>query len=229
MKNFDQKPFIHLNKIEGRTFILGDAHGCYDKVCVFLDSVKFSSSDRVIFTGDLIDRGKHSFKMLELVLKNDNIYSVMGNHEYFILTDDYHNHLANGGEWFYDWRISDVERDCWREFIKSFPFGIEFTSRYNKKIGVVHAEPPHDWNLMKAALLENDLKSEAANNLIVSIIWSRKKYKSKNATMIENIDQVYVGHTETDSGEIETLGNTNYIDVRLYKSKLNTYSDYIEL
>ena len=40
-----------------RTIVIGDLHGCYDEALELLDKVGATSSDRIIFTGDLVDRG----------------------------------------------------------------------------------------------------------------------------------------------------------------------------
>lgn len=66
---------------EGRDFVVGDLHGCYDHFMNLLDFVNFDESiDRVFSVGDLIDRGPDSFDCLGL-LKEKWFYSVIGNHE----------------------------------------------------------------------------------------------------------------------------------------------------
>lgn len=61
-----------------RTIVVGDLHGCYDETVELLDRCQATSSDRIIFVGDIIDRGPKPRECIELVKKHE---SVMGNHE----------------------------------------------------------------------------------------------------------------------------------------------------
>ena len=67
--------------LKGNDFVVGDLHGCYDELQALLSFVQFDPQyDRVIATGDLIHRGLHSEKCLEL-LDEKWFYSVLGNHD----------------------------------------------------------------------------------------------------------------------------------------------------
>lgn len=61
-----------------RTIIVGDLHGCYDEAIELLDACKATKDDRIIFTGDLVDRGPKPRECIELAMKHS---SVLGNHE----------------------------------------------------------------------------------------------------------------------------------------------------
>ena len=72
--------YHHTNLI-GRDFVIGDIHGEYDQLMTCLNKIEFDKSkDRLFCVGDLIDRGPKSEKVLTL-LKEDWIFSVLGNHE----------------------------------------------------------------------------------------------------------------------------------------------------
>ncbi len=61
-----------------RTIVIGDLHGCYDEAVELLSSLQATSSDRVIFAGDLIDRGPKPRECVELAMQHE---SLLGNHE----------------------------------------------------------------------------------------------------------------------------------------------------
>jgi hypothetical protein len=61
-----------------RTIILGDLHGCFEQAVTLLDRLAVSASDRVIFAGDLVDRGPKPRECVELAMKHE---CVLGNHE----------------------------------------------------------------------------------------------------------------------------------------------------
>jgi serine/threonine protein phosphatase 1 len=61
-----------------RTIVIGDLHGCYDETLDLLDSLQVTSADRVIFAGDLVDRGPKPRECVELAMKHE---CILGNHE----------------------------------------------------------------------------------------------------------------------------------------------------
>jgi serine/threonine protein phosphatase 1 len=61
-----------------RTIVIGDLHGCYDEAVELLSALQVTSSDRVIFAGDLVDRGPKPRECVELAMKYE---CVLGNHE----------------------------------------------------------------------------------------------------------------------------------------------------
>lgn len=70
-----------LNKNYDRIIIFGDVHGCLDELKMSLDLLKYDpENDRVIFVGDLVDRGPNSGGVVQFVRKN-NFECVCGNHD----------------------------------------------------------------------------------------------------------------------------------------------------
>ena len=68
-----------------RTIFIGDVHGCYDEMMKMLDVVHYTpGEDSIYFTGDLINKGPDSMKVVQELLKNPFQY-VMGNHEAWLL------------------------------------------------------------------------------------------------------------------------------------------------
>ena len=53
-----------------RTIVIGDLHGCHDEALDLLDALHVTSSDRVIFAGDLVDRGPKPRECVELAMKH---------------------------------------------------------------------------------------------------------------------------------------------------------------
>lgn len=61
--------------------IISDVHGCYKTLLALLDKVP--KNEKIIFTGDLIDRGPQSKEVIQLV-RDNNFLVVLGNHEDFM-------------------------------------------------------------------------------------------------------------------------------------------------
>ena len=61
-----------------RTIVIGDLHGCHEEAKELLGRLGASESDRVIFAGDLVDRGPYPRECVELAMKHE---AILGNHE----------------------------------------------------------------------------------------------------------------------------------------------------
>lgn len=107
-----------------RVIIIGDVHGCYKALMNLLSKISFKpEKDKIIFLGDLIDRGDESYEVFQYVksLKEqmgDRCIILMGNHEHMFLN----NHLS----WYYNGAFSTIESfknhdadiDDYKDFIK---------------------------------------------------------------------------------------------------------------
>ena len=69
---------------KNRRIVIGDVHGHYDTLVALLDSISPTSSDRIYFLGDLIDRGPKSAQVVDLVMRN-KYHCLRGNHEEMLL------------------------------------------------------------------------------------------------------------------------------------------------
>ncbi len=73
-----------------RTIVVGDIHGCSDTLRKLLESsCNISSKDRIIFLGDLMDKGLKSKEtldfVLELIANGNKVDIIRGNHEQMFL------------------------------------------------------------------------------------------------------------------------------------------------
>ncbi|HOJ27820.1 MAG TPA: metallophosphoesterase family protein, partial [Spirochaetota bacterium] len=88
-------------------YIIGDIHGYYNKLSGLFEKIKkhITDNDTIIFLGDYIDRGKHSFEVIEFLIDLQQSYNTVylrGNHESMFL--DYLQgkeiplYMYNGGQ-----------------------------------------------------------------------------------------------------------------------------------
>ena len=68
---------IHMT---GRIIAIGDIHGCHQEFSELLTLLQLKPADRLILLGDLVNRGPHSIKVIELAQKH-NAIALLGNHE----------------------------------------------------------------------------------------------------------------------------------------------------
>ena len=67
-----------------RTIFIGDVHGMLDELNILIDRLALNVDDKVIFVGDLLDKGPDSSGVVKLVralTDSNNVVVVMGNHE----------------------------------------------------------------------------------------------------------------------------------------------------
>ena len=68
-------------------YVIGDVQGCFDELISLCSKVNFDpSKDKLIFAGDLVNRGPKSLEVLDFCLKNKkSIKAVLGNHDFYLL------------------------------------------------------------------------------------------------------------------------------------------------
>ena len=68
-------------------YVIGDVQGCYQELMKLLIKIKFKpEEDKIIFAGDLVNRGKESLEVLEFCMQNKkSVKAVLGNHDFYLL------------------------------------------------------------------------------------------------------------------------------------------------
>jgi serine/threonine protein phosphatase 1 len=94
--------------MSGRTFVVGDLHGCITELERLLDAIQPASGDRICFLGDYVDRGPSPRAVIDRLLRlqreGPECTFLKGNHEdmflaYFGLPGRYGDaFLGNGGD-----------------------------------------------------------------------------------------------------------------------------------
>ncbi len=90
-----------------RIFVVGDIHGCFDKLCALMDKIPINNTrDQLIFIGDYIDRGPSSFDVVNYLIdfkkRVPGTIFIKGNHEDMLQNyldgSDRFTYLLNGGQ-----------------------------------------------------------------------------------------------------------------------------------
>lgn len=209
----------------GRVFFTTDVHGSFDLLHEKMKEFAFDSSkDILISSGDWCDRGVDSKYVLDY-LKEPWVYSTRANHEELFIGAHEENWegrftnclLANGGRWVVD--VTDAEVKVIYETFKSMPLAIELVFE-DYRVGVIHAQVPYsDWDKF-SRITKGELEWDGGN----TSQWARDKYDNQSNVHVRGIDIVLTGHTPTNSGEIEQLGNQVYCDLgSFFRQKLSFF------
>ena len=88
-----------LQPSKGKTWVIGDTHGHIKTLTFLLEKLDLDMNDRVIFLGDMIDRGPGSKSIFDLVKeyqKNGHDFvCIRGNHDDLML-QSYHEEMTRG-------------------------------------------------------------------------------------------------------------------------------------
>lgn len=124
--------------MERKRIIIGDVHGCYNTLLRLVEKI-FLQYDResvdLVFTGDLIDRGPRSDRVIDIVMEL-GAACVLGGHEEKILRH-WQGTLPKGKKLAKRTK-SQLKYDKYKEFIRSLPLSISFNLEGRKYV-LVHA------------------------------------------------------------------------------------------
>jgi serine/threonine protein phosphatase 1 len=181
---------------QGRDFVVGDLHGCFNLLVKVLDHVEFDEDkDRLISVGDLVDRGPHSLDCLDLI-RQPWFHAVRGNHDEMMLGSFNGEVCAqeiwpqNGGRWAD--QLSSTELETLHALLPiadNLPYVITVNQQDGKKFHVVHAELDSPHNVLDDTVMaDEELLREFAEYPCrdgISVQWCRNIFRplyGKNIT-----------------------------------------------
>lgn len=192
----------------GRDFVVGDVHGCFNKLSAELDRLGFDCKvDRLFSVGDLVDRGPQSPLVVDW-LDQPWFHAVRGNHEQMALdyldgNIDPADYDMYGGTWFMELRHLDQERIAARFDLLPVALEVETPSGL---VGIVHGDCPFaSWEELIEALGSEDALAVAEFCLV-----SRERIMGSDDSGVTGVARVFVGHTPVP--QPISLGNVHYLD-----------------
>jgi bis(5'-nucleosyl)-tetraphosphatase (symmetrical) len=130
------------------TYAIGDVQGCFTTLMTLLEAIAFDRSrDRLWFTGDLVNRGPQSLKVVRFVKGLGNrAVTVLGNHELHLFAVAYSGRSIKPTD-----TITDVlaapDREALLTWLRQQPF-LHYDPELNTVM--VHAGLPPQWTLRTA-------------------------------------------------------------------------------
>ncbi len=136
------------------SYLIGDVQGCYDELCALLQKIKFNpKQDKLIFAGDLVNRGPKSLEVLRLVksfAKSAKV--ILGNHDLYLLAVAF-GYLPLGKKDTLQQILNAPDKDELMKWLRHQRFLYS-----HKKHVVTHAGIPPIWSLKKAKHLALELE-----------------------------------------------------------------------
>lgn len=199
-----------------KIYIISDVHGCYKSLLALIEQFPNKQNSKIVFVGDLVDRGVKSYEVVEFIIKN-NYDCVKGNHEDLFLdyapidgeNDDtkYWLYSCGGYETLKSYKnLEDLKRHY--SYFKNLPLFIEykdFKTKDRRYLVVSHSCVGKAWEF-------KDSSSKIDKEIFEGqVLWSRNKdFDNKE------IFNVY-GHTIYDNPKIS--GFSMGIDLGCYNKK----------
>ena len=78
--------------------MISDIHGQYDALMEMVTLIQFSEEDELYILGDVIDRGPKSVECMRWIRMQDNVLTLLGNHE--LMLYDGHIPTMQMRKWF---------------------------------------------------------------------------------------------------------------------------------
>ena len=147
------------------TWILGDVQGCFEELRALVAKLALTSEDRLVFAGDLVNRGPASLDVLRFLASRDpaKTGAVLGNHDLHLLGRAAGTRDAGRRDTFED-VLEAPDRDDLLRWLTAVPFVREESGWL-----VVHAGCHPDWSgaelLRRGGELSAALVTEPAKTL----------------------------------------------------------------
>jgi len=108
-----------------RTIFIWDIHWCFDEFVALLEKIKYNvETDQLYLTGDLINKWPKWVELIDFLVQNPQIKSVIWNNEvnflrylYFLNIDDNFQYLEQ--KWFYD-KIYNKKNNLFDSYLEKF-------------------------------------------------------------------------------------------------------------
>lgn len=139
------------------TYAIGDIQGCYDALQNLLHKIAFQPGrDRLLLTGDLVNRGPQSLEVLRFVKSlGSSAITVLGNHDLHLLA------VAHGGTQKPRDTLQPVlnapDRDELLSWLQQQPLAYRDT---DSGVLLIHAGLPPQWDTQQALALAAEASAE---------------------------------------------------------------------
>ena len=139
-------------------YVIGDVQGCYSELQALVKKIKFNpSKDKIIFAGDLVNRGNQSLEVMEFCMKyKGSIKAVLGNHDFYLLYLIEHQKKNKSLKKVLD--SKNIQK--YHSWLKKLPLLLEVKIKETKEtFWISHAGIPYLWDMRMAKKLSKEIQA----------------------------------------------------------------------
>ena len=139
-------------------YVIGDVQGCYSELKALINKIKFNpSKDKIIFAGDLVNRGNQSLEVMEFCMKyKGSIKAVLGNHDFYLLYLIEHQKKNKSLKKVLESR--NIQK--YHSWLKKLPLLLEVKIKETKEtFWISHAGIPYLWDMRMAKKLSKEIQA----------------------------------------------------------------------
>ena len=139
-------------------YVIGDVQGCYSELQALVKKIKFNpSKDKIIFAGDLVNRGNQSLEVMEFCMKyKGSIKAVLGNHDFYLLYLIEHQKKNKSLKKVLESR--NIQK--YHSWLKKLPLLLEVKIKETKEtFWISHAGIPYLWDMRMAKKLSKEIQT----------------------------------------------------------------------
>lgn len=170
------------------TWLIGDIQGCWVALKTLLEKINFSAeTDRIIFTGDLLNRGDNDLAVAQWCLDNQHaIETTLGNHDLHFLAV-VHGAINIGRYDTFQAVLDSPIKNDFSDWLLNQPLMIELGPDYY----MTHAGINPDWSIAQAMSLADELsgvlRSDARHEFFNHMYGNTPSSWSNNLTGIDRL------------------------------------------
>ena len=139
-------------------YVIGDVQGCYSELQALVKKIKFNpSKDKIIFAGDLVNRGHQSLEVMEFCMRHKgSIKAVLGNHDFYLLYLIEHQKKNKSLKKVLD--SKNIQK--YHSWLKKLPLLLEIKIKETKEtFWISHAGIPYLWDMRMAKKLSKEIQA----------------------------------------------------------------------
>ena len=128
------------------TYVMSDLHGCEKEFKELLAKIAFSEKDQLYIIGDVVDRGRHSIRLLQYIREAKNITLILGNHELMmreaLVSNEFDLWFYNGGMTTLKEfeKLTVTEQNSLLDYLYSLPLFLDITVT-DRHYRLIHGAP----------------------------------------------------------------------------------------
>ena len=149
---------LNFKEEEGFCYIIGDIHGDLNSLIYFINKINTFNPKKVLFLGDIVDRGLNQLECLILVL----VMKILSPHKIYLIRGNHETLEMNKVYGFYQEFINKFYHYEWFNEILSIYEDLPICAKINQSILCVHGGIPKNFTMLNRL---NNLKTRNSREI----------------------------------------------------------------